>query len=137
MTEVLAAPEGADGSDDQDLLYRDGQWTRIPSPIPAGQEDWDKAVSEAGYKEFFGSGDPDSNYVTLHLYRGPSNYLIDLSSNVSSEVVYAATLPDAMDLLAKWMPVVSSASLGCLLTELDQGESALGQLIAKAVAAKP
>ncbi|MCX4907063.1 hypothetical protein [Streptomyces sp. NBC_00878] len=132
MTEALAAPGGADGSDDQDLLYRDGEWTRIPSPI-TGEGDWDKAVSEAGYKEFFGSGDPDSNYVTIHLYRGPSNYLIDLSSNVSSEVVYAATLPDAMDLLAKWMPVVSSASLGCLLTELDQGQSALGQLIAKAV----
>ena len=124
MTQVLAAPEGATGSDDQDLLYRDGQWTRIPSPIPAGQEDWDKAVSEAGYKEFFGSGDPTRTTVTLHLYRGPSNYLIDLSSNVSSEVVYAATLPDAMDLLAKWMPVVSSASLrvACLpsLTKVNR-----------------
>lgn len=132
MTEALAASEGADGSDDRDLLYRGGEWTRIPSPI-SGEGDWDKAVSEAGYKEFFGSGDPESNYVTIHLYRGPSNYLIDLSSNVSSEVVYAATLPDAMDLLAKWMPVVSSASLGCLLTEFDQGQSALGQLVVQAV----
>ncbi|MCI0386331.1 hypothetical protein [Streptomyces sp. CNQ085] len=132
MTEELAAPEGAGGSDGQCLLYGGGEWTRIPSPV-SGEGDWDKAVAEAGYQEFFGSGDPDSNYVTIHLYRGPSNYLIDLSSNVSSEIVYAATLPDAMDLLAKWMPVVSSASLGCLLTELDQGESALGQLIVKAV----
>ncbi|MFJ9748053.1 hypothetical protein [Streptomyces chartreusis] len=132
MTEALAAPGGADGSDGQDLLYRDGEWTRIPSPI-TGEADWDKAVSEAGYKEFFGSGDPEANYVSIRLYRGPSNYLIDLSSYDSTEVVYAATLPDAMDLLAKWMPVVSSASLGCLLTELGQGQSALGQLILKAL----
>ncbi|MFD6818854.1 hypothetical protein ACFWC5_00610 [Streptomyces sp. NPDC060085] len=132
MTDALAAPEGEDVSDRKDLLYQGGEWTKIPSPI-AGEGDWDKAVSEAGYGEFFRSGDPDSNYVALSVYRGPSNYLIDLSSNLSSEVVYAATLPDAMDLLAKWMPVVSAASLGCLLTELDQGESALGQLIRKAV----
>ncbi|WP_143681153.1 hypothetical protein [Streptomyces sp. 2R] len=131
MTDVLAAREGSEDSGDQYLLYRGGEWTEIPSPIST-EGDWDKAVSEAGYQEFFGSGDPDSNYVSLRLYRGPSNYLIDLSSNVSSEMVYAATLPDAMELLGKWMPVVSAASLGCLLTELDQGESPLGKLIIKA-----
>ncbi|MFI9231349.1 hypothetical protein [Streptomyces rimosus] len=129
MTDAVAGVPGESGATSGELLYRDGKWTRFQSPLSRSAEDWDAAVEQAGYEEFFSSGEADVNVLVIKVHKGASDYLIELESISRYEYVFAATLPDVMDLLAKWMPVVSAVVTGNLLNELNGGSPNVTDLL--------
>ncbi|MFE5871693.1 hypothetical protein ACFQ6V_24015 [Streptomyces roseifaciens] len=128
MTEATAVPSSSDGAGVGMLLYTGGEWTRVPDPFREAP-DWFTAVKEAGYSEFFASGDDVTNTLAIKVYTGRTDYLVEVASIAGCEVVFAATLPDVMDLLAKWIPVVNAVTLGNLLSALDSVNPSLSDLI--------
>ncbi|WP_042401506.1 hypothetical protein [Streptacidiphilus carbonis] len=133
MTTDSTGTSDAGSSEGGALLYSAGQWTRIASPLSDDAGYWRTQAQEAGYSEFFKTGDPDLNYLAIRVSKGPENYLIELDSSLMADAVFAATLPDAMELLAKWVPVVNAVTLGNLLVELDGHDPGLSELLLAAL----
>ncbi|MFF4735069.1 hypothetical protein ACFY2W_04085 [Streptomyces sp. NPDC001262] len=87
--------------------------------MPIDAEDWRVAVDAAGYEPWFSTDSPEggdtAGYLPLVLHvfrrRDTPRFLIELDSEGGYETAYAEELPDAMDLLARWLPAVQGAAV--------------------------
>lgn len=106
---------------------RRGQWSEWPGGwldalYPDGG--WDgRAVRQAGYGAITCIGLADS--LQLVLYRndkresnGGPPYFIEIRDGGSVDYITAGTLPDAMDLMARWAPAVTAEILTEVFNEL-------------------
>jgi hypothetical protein len=99
-------------------LYRDGDWELADDPIPwsTGSDDVRGKYAEAGYTEVPGPpAEPllvlglhseearPAGQLTLFTRREPPQCLIDIEgAGGATRTVYAARLPDGLDLMARW-----------------------------------
>jgi hypothetical protein len=94
-----------------------GVWVEREDPVMAVCDpyggDVQAAMSGLGYEAWceVGVGDRPPAPVSLALYSReapPLQFLLQIEGNAGNVVehVFAETLPDAMDLLAKWAPIV-------------------------------
>lgn len=118
-------------------LYRRGQWTEAPSPLP---EQWEKqwetqsqALRAAGYAlepTQFGEVDAPSGEPALEVLSrksvpaegersGDAQYLIIVTIGGASRMVLAYDVVDAMDLVRQWAPTVQSWLVLDLLHQID------------------
>ena len=107
--------------------YANGVWSEEPdefmrtwtTPI-----DHDEALRMLGFSLWTRIGDPGGMDVpmtlTLYLRSQEPQYLMEVEGNGGSiPHVYARTLPDAMDLLAKWAPAVKAAAVTELIHQFN------------------
>ncbi|MDQ2812892.1 MAG: hypothetical protein M3Z75_13705 [Actinomycetota bacterium] len=118
-------------------LYQDGGWELADDPVPwsgkAG-EDVSAKYAEAGYSEFSrtaadpflvlglnsGEARPAAQF-TLFVRREHPECLIDIEgAGGRTRAVYAARLPDGLDLLARWAPIAQAGVLTALAGDLFQ-----------------
>ncbi|MFB9833585.1 hypothetical protein [Actinoallomurus acaciae] len=92
-----------------------GSWVEREDPVMAACEPYDgdvrAAVATLGYEAWCQVGELPSVPVSLTLYSRetpPLQFLLQLEGNAGNivEHVFAETLPDAMELLARWTPIV-------------------------------
>ena len=91
------------------------------------------AMTNLGYEAWcqVGVEDLPSVPLTLVLYSReapPLQFLVQLEGNAGNVVehVFAETLPDAMELLAKWAPIAQAGALVELTRQYDADEPAGG-----------
>ena len=122
-----ASPDG------QVWIYGAGTWRRAADPIEWRDEDSDveEKYAQVGYAEFRGGGAfiglsqyGANEYASINLYvrnGQPPECLLSIEGTESAEIrtVYADTLPDGLDLLARWTPIVEAATLLSVLRRLS------------------
>jgi hypothetical protein len=107
-------------------LYEAGDWKLADDLISwADGDDVMEKYAEAGYSEFgspatwflaFGLNSEDNPgygaQVTLYVRDARPQCLIGIEGGTgSNRAVYAARFPDGLDLMARWVPVASTAAL--------------------------
>jgi hypothetical protein len=124
-------------------LYRRGQWTDAPSPLPAQWEkprqDQNQALRAAGYAlepTQFGEVDPQSGQPALEVLArkdvpaggersDDAQYLIIVTIGGASRMVLAYDVVDAMDLVRQWVPAVQGWLVLDMLHQIDGPGSSL------------
>jgi hypothetical protein len=125
-----APPEGV-------WLYEGGDWTLAADPIPwsaEGGDDVRAKYAEAGYTD--APGPPAEPFLVLGLHseearsaaqltlfvrREPPQCLIDVEgASGVTRTVYAARLPDGLDLMARWAAISQTGALTALMKDLVQ-----------------
>lgn len=94
--------------------YRNGSWTEpVPLPDWADGEDGETWLKRLSYEDFTKVGMSDSSYsIRAWARKDAPEYLIEFSDGNVCPMVTAATVGDALDLIAKWAPIVSAGILG-------------------------
>jgi hypothetical protein len=99
-----------------------GEWIEREDPVMAACDpqggDVCAAMAELGFEVWCRIGEEEfpSTPVTLAVYsreKPPLQFLLQLEGNAGNVVehVFAETLPDAMNLLAKWAPVAQAGAV--------------------------
>jgi hypothetical protein len=132
----------SDDSANMVWLYEGGAWRQIADPIDWSEGDDVRArYTEAGYAQaaghvpFLEVGHPDAlgtaGYVaglTLWVRAKSPECLIDVGgTDSSSRPVYAASLPDGLDLMARWAPIVQASTLVDLIAGITKTSYVRGQ----------
>jgi hypothetical protein len=113
-------------------LYDAGTWRHIPDPIAwQNGDDVHERYAQAGYADppFIDLTYPQSKSggVGLKLWtrREPPECVIDIEgSQMSTCSVYVSRLPDALDLLARWSPLITiSAPIADALGEWERQQA--------------
>jgi hypothetical protein len=110
-----------------------GEWVEREDPVMAACDpsggDVHQAMTSLGFEAWcqVGATDPPTVAVTLALYSReapPLQFLLQLEGNAGNMVehVFAETLPDAMELLAKWAPIAQAGALVDLVRRRGDGE---------------
>ena len=124
-------------------LYGDGSWKLAADPITWSDQGDDVRAkyAEAGYTEaheYPGRPTPPAlpflmlgldhegtlpvAQITLFVRRERPECLIDIEGTAgisgSTRSVYAATLPDGMDLMARWAPIAQASALLAVIQDL-------------------
>jgi hypothetical protein len=98
-----------------------GEWVEREDPVMAVCDpyggDVRAAMTGLGYEAWCEVGVGELAPVSLALYSReapPLQFLLQLEGNAGNVVehVFAETLPDAMELLARWAPIVRACALG-------------------------
>ena len=100
--------------------YEHGTWTETTflDDSWADGTDLDELCKQLGYEHHLSVGDTDGWCARVHRRSENPRYLVGLYSLDVYEVVTAATLPDALDLLARWAPIVAAAEITDALSDL-------------------
>lgn len=126
-----------DGGRGRVWLYEGGRWTLIDDPLlwKADDHDVEAKYIEAGYSESSTTppadwflalglhGDQARPAVQIRLYarQDPPQCLLDVEGpEGSSRTVYAARLPDGLDLMARWAPITQAGVLTALAGDLTK-----------------
>jgi hypothetical protein len=125
-------------------LYEDGNWKTIADPIPwstSGSDGVLEKYAEAGYTEsnqgdakpFLALGLDFNDWadhptrISLFVRSQHPQCLIDIDGPAgSSRALYAARLPDGLDLFARWVPITQAGMLTALVMDLIQPAMAYG-----------
>ena len=105
--------------------YEHGAWTeRSFAPYDGDAVDFDNALAKAGYRDMTGMGDDDYGKITL--FRRPSSddlpdYLIEFSDVNQWLTLTAGTLPDALELMAKYAPIITGILVSVIYDEITSG----------------
>jgi hypothetical protein len=126
----------SDGTAAQVWLYEGGSWELAADPITWSEDGDDVRAkyAEAGYTETAGeSADPflvlglnseearPAVQLTLFVRREHPECLIDIEGPAgSTRSVYAARLPDGLDLMARWAPLAQAGALTATTRDLIQ-----------------
>jgi hypothetical protein len=108
--------------------YERGQWTETTFLDDAWGEaqPFDTMIRNRGYAWHLHLGETHDVAISVTVYQrdDPPRYLIDIGDHVSTtEVVTAATLPDALDLFARYAPIVTASHVsivGCDIRDLAE-----------------
>jgi hypothetical protein len=120
-------------------LYEDGRWELADDPITWSTDEADDVhakYAEAGYTEAARRDQPAEGFLvlglgtmdakpaarlTLFVRRERPECLIDIEGPaMSTRSVYAARLPDGLDLMAHWAPIAQAGILTALAADLTQ-----------------
>lgn len=94
-------------------------------------------IERLGYESFCGRiGCETPSAISLNVFEREEapRYLIDISTSGSWYFVTAAELPDLMDLLAAWTPIVASAEIAYALSDIGNLERSGFGLLTNAAA---
>ena len=127
-------------------LYEGGSWALADDPVPPDGEpgsDWREEYAAAGFAHPFlvlglHSEDNDASAAKIVLYtrQEAPQCMIEIEGRSGTyHRVYAARLPDGLDLVARWAPMATAGALtplarGLLRPDLDdQGRPAAHGLV--------
>jgi hypothetical protein len=108
--------------------YEIGCWTEttfLDDAWPtADGSDGDAVHESLGYEHHTGIGD-DANASTLTVYRRdePPRFIVEFSSGNIWDAMTAGTLPDALDLLARYVPIVTASEIASAISDIRSLES--------------
>lgn len=97
--------------------YECGQWTETTFLDDARQEapqelqSWDEVRSHLGYEYYTELGSSNCWQVAIYEREAAPRYLVEFSDCDRWDSFTVATLPDAMDLLARYAPIVTAAEV--------------------------
>lgn len=108
-------------SSDLHLVY--GKWESMPRIVPDGCDDIDAFLTAQGWHRFLVLGAANStmriNSWRRHPGDQPVEYLVDVDDiNSVSSYLRVDTLPELMDLFARWAPAVQAAAITVLIDDL-------------------
>lgn len=94
--------------------YQDGAWAPTPQHLDwADNEDFELWLKRAGYKEFTSVGIPDASYgIRAWAKKETPQYLIEFTDGNICPMATAQTVADALDVIAKWAPMVTAGIVG-------------------------
>ncbi|MFB8020762.1 hypothetical protein ACFC36_19580 [Streptomyces rubiginosohelvolus] len=103
-------------------------WTSFPfdAHAQAQEEDWDKALKALGFELWMSNdgmtGCLDLLPLSLRLWsrREAPRFLIEVNTVDAFDHVLAYDLPAAMEVLARWAPVVQSLAVAGLIGDANQ-----------------
>lgn len=109
-------------------LFRDGAWTSFPfdAYAQAQEEEWDKALTVLGFELWMSTdgmtGCLDLLPLSLRLWsrREAPRFVIEVNTVDAFDHVLAHDLPGAMEVLARWAPVVQSLAVAGLIGDANQ-----------------
>jgi hypothetical protein len=102
--------------------YESGQWaetTFLDDAWPSGR-DWDSVRGQLGYEQHFGinAGSLGAFQVELYQRAEPPRYVVEISDMNIVEMVTTGTLPDALDLLARFAPIAAAAEIAAAVCDI-------------------
>ncbi|MET8661646.1 hypothetical protein [Streptomyces griseus] len=109
-------------------LFKDGAWISFPFDVQAlaQEEDWDRALTALGFGLWMSTdgmtGCLDMLPLSLRLWsrREAPRFLVEVSTVDAFDHVLAHDLPAAMEVLARWAPVVQSLAVAGLIGDANQ-----------------
>jgi hypothetical protein len=106
--------------------YSHGQWTEGPDFVmqawPEGEDD-SVAMARLGYKKIHTVGDANIPPAIEVWERNASPRFVLSLETGTIHYVYADTVPDMWDLLARWSPVVRDDMITTLMSDLNKPEA--------------
>jgi hypothetical protein len=104
-------------------IRENGTWSEIEWDVweeDRESEEWESAMRRHGFRQLIMVGEDDSfTSVTLHeREEGHPRYLVSLTTVSNCVTVAAATLPDAMDVLASYAPIVQAMEIATAMYEI-------------------
>ncbi len=115
-------------------LYRNGNWTTMEDPFEDGVIE-DQLVT-MGFEPHFVIGDPGVT-MSVEVWKRAEetpHYYLSLSDAARVENVFAEELPDMLELLARWAPIVQAGIIADVLDDLKDeqaGPDGLAETIAR------
>jgi len=108
-------------SSDLHLIY--DKWESMPKIVPDGCDDIDAFLTAQGWQRFLVLGAANStmriNSWRRHPAGQPVEYLVDVDDiHSASSYLRVDTLPELMDLFARWAPAVQAAAITVLIDDL-------------------
>lgn len=108
-------------SSDLHLIY--DKWESMPKIVPDGCDDIDAFLTAQGWQRFLVLGAANSTMRINSWRRHPTNQPVEYLVNVDdihsvSSYLRVDTLPELMDLLARWAPAVQAAAITVLIDDL-------------------
>uniref|UniRef100_UPI002F917208 hypothetical protein n=1 Tax=Streptomyces anulatus TaxID=1892 RepID=UPI002F917208 len=109
-------------------LLKDGAWTSFPfdAHSQAQEEDWGKALTALGFELWMSTdgmtGCLDMLPLSLRLWarRDAPRFVIEVNTLDAMDHVLAHDPPAAMEVLARWAPVVQSLAVAGLIGDANQ-----------------
>jgi hypothetical protein len=104
--------------------YEAGHWTETAflddAWEAASSSNWDTVRESLGYAHYTGIGDEHGNAFTLAVHRRdePPKFIVEFSDGNIWDAVTAGTLPDALDLLARYAPIVTASEIACAVSDI-------------------
>ncbi|WP_414170893.1 hypothetical protein ACMATS_37835 (plasmid) [Streptoverticillium reticulum] len=101
---------------DQAWVLKAGQWSLAQDPVAEREDehrDYSEAVKAAGYTVWTGAGEVYMVPLTLTVWARPEepSFLFDLEGAGQTQIVYAASLPDALTLLNQLAPTLQALAV--------------------------
>lgn len=94
--------------------YQDGAWAPETTHLDwADNEDFELWLKRVGYDEFTSVGMPEAGYgIRSWVKKEVPRYLIEFTDGNICPMVTARTVADALDVIAKWSPMVTAGIVG-------------------------
>lgn len=109
--------------------YAAGAWTEIEDQCEAAFDahdgDVENGLRSLGFRPWAEIGDSDAGLASIEVWaRDDPDPRFVIFAAFSADILHvcAATLPDAMDLLAQWAPICQAASATSLLQKLNDSQ---------------
>lgn len=106
--------------------YDNGKWTETTFFEDAWQdgESLDALLKRMGFETYTSIGDGRTSAFSLTAYRRDEApcYLVQYSDTNMWEAITAARLPDAMDLLARYAPIVTASEISDVVSDIRSME---------------
>lgn len=110
--------------------FVNGQWSQCPDVLAVAMQEhrrWEAATGALGYALWSQAGqveDSDAGGLCITVFSRavPPRFMIAIDGGESGpiETVYAATITDTLDLLARWAPAVDSSTRAQLMNNLER-----------------
>ncbi|WP_228925344.1 hypothetical protein [Streptomyces sp. DH7] len=128
MTMTQPAPAVADEAGISVPLFKDGTWSSFPFDphTQAQEEEWDKALTAMGFELWMSTdgmtGCLDMLPLSLRFWARSQapRFVIEVNTLDAIDHVLAHDLPAAMEVLARWAPVVQSLAVAGLIGDANQ-----------------
>jgi hypothetical protein len=104
--------------------YEAGRWTENTflddAWEAASSSSWDTVRESLGYTHYTGIGDEHGNAFTLAVYRRDEapRFIVEFSDGNIWDAMSAGTLPDALDLLARYAPIVTASEVAGAVSDI-------------------
>lgn len=104
--------------------YEAGRWTETTffddAWQAAGGGTWEAMRKSLGYEHYTGIGDDQGNVFTLTVYRReePPRFAVEFSDGNIWDALTAGTLPDALELLARYAPIVTASEIAGIVSDI-------------------
>ncbi|MEV8455560.1 hypothetical protein AB0467_28280 [Streptomyces sp. NPDC052095] len=107
-------------------LYQAGEWSIISFAPLFEASDWDAALKELGFEPWTvtdglcGEG-LDLLPLSIRVWRRQAlpRFIVEVNTLDAYDPVFAADLPDLMELLARWSPAIQGLAVANLLADVN------------------
>lgn len=108
--------------------YENGQWAETTFLDDAwqgeGETDWAAIRKRLGYEHYLGIGHSLSPFsINIYARTEQPRYVVEISDLNIWDAMTTTTLPAALDLLARYAPIVTAAEISCAIADIHDMDS--------------